>query len=114
ARNGTNINAQPAVYLGGDPIGDDSGRPFSFWLNKAAYTTPAVGTFGNAGTRTVAGPSQWDFDMSLTRDFKFKETQRVQFRWEAYNVTNSFRPTNPNSDITNALFGQLRTSRAPR
>jgi carboxypeptidase family protein len=114
ARNGSNPNAQPALYLGGNPIGDDSGRPGSVYLNKAAFTTPTVGTLGNAGTRTVAGPSQWDFDMALSRNFKFKETQRVEFRWEAYNVTNSFRPTNPSSDITNALFGQIRTSRSPR
>ena len=114
ARNGTNINSQPAQYLGGDPIADHSGAPLSFWLNKAAFTTPAVGTFGSAGTRTVVGPSQWDFDMALSRDFRFRERQQFQFRWEAYNVTNSFRPLNPISDVTNALFGQIRTSRPPR
>jgi hypothetical protein len=52
--------------------------------------------------------------MALSRDFKFKERQQFQFRWEAYNVTNSFRPLNPSSDITSALFGQIRTSRPPR
>jgi hypothetical protein len=120
ARNGSNINSQPAQYLGGNPIADESARPFStsaagpYYLNKAAFGTPAVGTLGNAGTRTVVGPSQWDFDMALSRNFKFRETQRVEFRWEAYNVTNSFRAMNPNSDITNALFGQIRQSRPPR
>lgn len=114
ARNGSNINSQPAQYVGGNRIGDDSGGPLSFWLNKAAFTNPTVGTLGNAGTRSVVGPSQWDFDMSLSRNFRFREAQQVQFRWEAYNVTNSFRPTNPNADITSALFGQLRASRSPR
>jgi hypothetical protein len=126
ARNGSNINNQPAQYLGGDPILDHSARPFpivsgvtgadnaGLYLNRAAFTTPTVGTFGNAGTRTVAGPAQWDFDMSLSRFFTFKETQRVEFRWEAYNVTNSFRPFNPNSDITNGQFGQIRNARPPR
>ncbi len=114
ARNGTNINSQPAQYIGGDPIGDHSGRPNTFWLNKNAYTTPAVGTLGNAGTRTVAGPAQWDFDMALSRNFQFKESQRIEFRWEAYNITNSFRPLNPNADVTNRLFGELRTARSPR
>jgi hypothetical protein len=116
ARNGTNINSQPAQYVGGDPIADHSGGPLTFWLNKAAFTPPAVGTFGNVGTRTVVGPSQWDFDMALTRNFKFKETQHIEFRWEAYNVTNSFRPStlNLSTDITNALFGQIRTARPPR
>jgi len=114
ARNGSNINSQPAQYVGGDPIADHSGGPLTFYLNRAAYTTPALGTLGNAGTRTVIGPSQWDFDMALSREFRFLEKQSIQFRWEAYNVTNSFRPVNPNSDITNALFGQIRASRSPR
>jgi hypothetical protein len=143
ARNGSNINAQPAKYWGGDPIGDHSGDPLSYWIHKVplpavptpgacknvnpvgqGYSIPAtcvgddwVGDFGslsNAGTRTVVGPSQWDFDMALTRDFRFKETQQLQFRWEAYNVTNSFRPVNPSGDVTSALFGQIRASRPPR
>jgi hypothetical protein len=115
ARNGTNVNNQPAQYLGGDPIGDHSGRPYTQWISKTAFTTPAIGAFGNAGTRTVQGPPQWDFDVALTRNFSFKETQRVEFRWEVYNVTNSFRPLNPAStDVTNPLFGQLRNARPPR
>jgi hypothetical protein len=118
ARNGTNINSQPALYVGGDPIGDHSGRPNTFWLNKNAFTAPAVGTFGNAGTRSVVAPSQWDFDVALARSFRFKESQQFEFRWEAYNVTNSFRSgigTNlMNSDVTNRLFGEIRAARSPR
>ncbi len=131
ARNGTNVNAQRAVYVGGDPIGDHSGKPLSFWLNPAAFTTPAVGTMGNTGTRSVVGPSHFDFNTSLTRTFRVKESQRIEFRWEVYNVTNSFRPFNPNfvaasaaapttqggaatADVTNRLFGQIRNSDDPR
>jgi hypothetical protein len=115
ARNGTNINSQPAQYVGGDRIADDSGRPLSIWFNKAAFVTPALGTLGNAGTRSAIGPGHFDFDMALRRSFRtFSETQRLEFVWEVYNVTNSFRPGNPNSDVTNVQFGQLRTSDRPR
>ena len=131
ARNGTNINNQPAVYLGGDTIGDHSGRPNTFWFGKACpapaaitpdcvFTTPAVGTLGNVGTRSVVGPGHWDLNMGLSRSFRFKESQRVDFRWEVFNVPNSFRPL-PSSasallinDVTNRLFGQLRASDSPR
>ena len=44
ARNGTNINSQPAQFLGGDPIGDDSGRPNTFWINPGAFALPDIGT----------------------------------------------------------------------
>jgi len=122
ARNGTNINNQPAQYVGGDTIGDDSGRPLSFWFNKAAFAPAPLGTIGNAGTRSVIGPGHFDFDMGLTRSFQLKENQRFEFRWEVFNVTNSFRPLfrspdgsqTVSTDITNALFGQLRISDRPR
>ena len=62
--------------------------------------------------------------MALVRSFRLKESQRVEFRWEVYNVTNSFRPllapptqgttVAPIQEITNGLFGQLRTSDDPR
>jgi len=125
ARDGTNINNQPAVYQGGDPIGDHSAGPNTFWLNKAAFANPAVGTLGNVGTRTVAGPSQWDFDIALSRSFQLHEARRLELRWEVYNVTNSFRAADPNdptaypagsgfNDVTNQLFGKLRIARPPR
>ena len=114
ARNGSNVNSQPALYVGGDTIGDHSGRPNTYWINRNAYRLPAVGTFGNAGTRTVAGPNQWDLDVAVTRTFRMTEGQRLEFRWEAYNVTNSFRSQNPNSDASNQLFGEIRAARDPR
>jgi hypothetical protein len=117
ARNGTNLASQPAQYIGGDPIGDHSGRPYTFWLNKDAYTNPALGTLGNAGTRTVAAPNHFDFNVALSRVFRIRERQTVEFRWEVYNVTNSFRPAlTPliNADRTNLQFGQIRNSDDPR
>jgi hypothetical protein len=64
--------------------------------------------------RTAVGPKQWSFDLALSRAFQFKESQRIEFRAEAYNVTNSFRPLNPSASQNNAFFGQLRQSRDQR
>src|SRR5207253_11307630 len=122
ARNGTNTGNQLADYVGGDKIGEHSGRPLTVWFNKSAYANPALGTIGNAGTRAVAGPSHFDFNMALVRTFRVKESQRFEFRYEVYNVTNSFRPlldqpgggTIVSREITSPLFGQLRVSDDPR
>jgi len=122
ARNGTNIGNQPADYIGGDSIGDHSGRPNTFWFNRDAFANPALGTIGDVGTRSVITPGHFDFDMGLTRSFQLKEAQRLEFRWEVFNVTNSFRPLfrSPDGlqtvsvDRTNAQFGQLRISDRPR
>ena len=73
--------------------------------------------------RTVRAPHTWSFDMALSRDFRFQERQRIEFRVEAYNVTNSFRPdATPGlpvpstnfSTLNYQFFGQIRASLPPR
>jgi hypothetical protein len=114
ARNGTTTGNQPAVYNGADPYLDRSRKPMSIWFNGAAFSNPAVGTFGNLGFGNLVGPSSWQFDLALTRSFQFRETRSLEFRAEAYNVTNSFRPGNPSTNRSSSQFGQLRTSQDPR
>ena len=63
---------------------------------------------------TIQGPGVWSFDMALSRVFRFHEDQRLEFRAEAYNVTNSFRPQNPIATVNNANFGVIRLARDPR
>jgi hypothetical protein len=114
ARNGTAPSGQPAQQVMANPYGDTSGRPFTYWIDKDAYQQPAVGTYGNIRPRTIRGPRQWSFDLALLRAFQLRESQRLEFRAEAYNVTNSFRPNNPNSAQNNQFFGQIRSARDSR
>jgi len=97
-----------------DPYGDKSGRPLTNYLNPAAFVLPALGTLGNMGRSNVEGPGTWQFDAALAKVFQIGERQRLEFRAEAYNVTNSFRPGNPNTSFLSPLFGQIRTSLDPR
>jgi len=105
---------QRASQVLGDPYGDRSGRPLTNFLNPAAFTQPAAGTFGNNGRNSIKGPYTWAFDVSLSRSFRLREAQRLEVRAEAFNVTNSFRPGSPNQVLSNNTFGQLRTSDDPR
>jgi hypothetical protein len=82
---------------------------------------PALGTFGNSGRGRVRGLSRWDFDMALSRSFQVTEGQRLEVRVEAYNVTNSFRPTFSTTgasllglSLASNTFGQIRESLDPR
>ena len=61
--------------------------------------------------------------MALSRAFRFKETQQLEFRAEAYNVTNSFRPdVTPGAPVPSTnfstlnyqFFGQIRAARDMR
>ncbi|MEQ1948102.1 MAG: carboxypeptidase regulatory-like domain-containing protein [Bryobacteraceae bacterium] len=65
------------------------------WLNPAAFQAPALGTFGNMGQNALLGPGFWQWDGAVTRQFNLTESQRLELRFEGFNITNSFRPGNP-------------------
>jgi hypothetical protein len=50
----------------------------------------------------------------LARSFGIRERQKLEFRAEAYNVTNSLRVDNPITVLNNARFGQITTAADPR
>jgi hypothetical protein len=93
---------------------DKSKGPLSQYLDPTAFALPALGSLGNLGRLNIAAPGTWQFDMALSRVFAFRERQSLEFRVEAYNVTNSFRPGNPNVAFNNNTFGQIRTALDPR
>jgi hypothetical protein len=97
-----------AVYL------DKSGRPGTQYLNRAAFGTPAPGTLGNLGRATLRLPSTWQFDVALSRIFRFRETQSVEFRTEAFNVLNKFRTGSIDANLNSAQFGRIRNALDPR
>jgi hypothetical protein len=97
-----------AVYL------DTSGRPDTQYLNPKAFGLPALGTLGNMGAVNLKLPRAWQFDVALGRVFRFREMQSLEFRAEAYNVLNSFRPGDIDTNLSSAQFGKIRTALDPR
>jgi hypothetical protein len=95
----------------GDVYGD--GTPGNF-LNVSAFALPALGTIGNLGMGSIKGPGQWQFDMAVSRSFQVREMQRVEFRAEAFNVTNSLHMKNPEVNFNSSLFGKVTTAYDPR
>ena len=87
----------------------------------AAFALAPVGKLGNMGRSNLQGPGSWQLDIALSRTFRVREKERLEFRGEAYNVPNGFRPqdfTLGQSGSSQALnsntFGQIRTARDPR
>ncbi len=98
-----------------------SGGPAHYY-NPAAFTDPPVATtIGNGnlaplgGSNTqVNGPGFHDLDFSIFKEFGVTETTRLQFRAEAFNLTNtpSFNlPSNYNYQDT-LNFGESTTTRS--
>ena len=70
------------------------------WINSAAFCAPPSnigaingvggGTgFGNSGVGNILGPGQDDWDMSLAKLIKIRESQTLEFRAEFYNTFNN-------------------------
>jgi hypothetical protein len=72
------------------------GRNTATWLNPAAFVAPAIGTVGNIGRNAFTAPGINNWDMSLFKNFNFKENMYLQLRLEAYNVFNHPQPNSVN------------------
>jgi hypothetical protein len=84
------------------------------YLNPAAFESSGT-EFGNLGRNTVIGPDQRRVDLSVSKTTRIANAQTLEFRIEAYNVTNTPTFRNPARDISAANFGQItRTRGGPR
>jgi hypothetical protein len=82
-----------------------SHRTTGQWLNPAAFSVPANGTWGNAGRNLVRGPGHWQMDMALEKRFAVWERVSTSFRAEAFNVFNVAQYGNPNVSLTSKGSG---------
>jgi len=86
----------------------------SLWVNPAAFTQNALGTFGNVGRDTVRGPGSLNFDVALSRIFPIRESCRLEARAEAFNAINHTNLGSPNVTLSSATFGKVTTAGDPR
>jgi Carboxypeptidase regulatory-like domain len=84
------------------------------WLNASAFVANAAGTYGNAGFNSLQGPSFFDMDANLSRYFPIRERQRVELRFEFFNILNNVNFANPVSNLHSAAFGQIQSASAGR
>ncbi|HYR83835.1 MAG TPA: carboxypeptidase-like regulatory domain-containing protein [Terriglobia bacterium] len=110
----TDVSSQRPNQVLADLYLDKSGRPSTQYLNPAAFAVPPLGSLGTLGRVNIVLPPSWQFDMALARVFRIREAQSMEFRVEAYNVTNSFRAGTINMNLSAGTFGQIRTSLDPR
>jgi Carboxypeptidase regulatory-like domain/TonB dependent receptor-like, beta-barrel len=96
--NGNFTNQRPNAVVGVSPYAADQ-RPDN-WLNPAAFSMPAQGTFGNLGRNTIFGPDFKQIDFSALKDFKIGERIKLEYRAEFFNIFN-----HPNFDQPNTTFG---------
>ncbi len=112
----------PRVVVTGNPALPKSERTFERYFRTEVFQLPAVGTTGNAAKYILRGPGINSWDISLFRNFRWRERFNSQFRCEAYNAFNHTQFSGVNATArfdatgaqTNTSLGQYNAARRPR
>jgi hypothetical protein len=107
----TGVGGQRANVVLDDPFG---AKTVGNYLNPAAFSLPALGTYGNQERNWFTGPGSRNVDIALVRAFRFS-THRLEARVESFNAFNWFRPNNPSTGLNNTqTFGRITSAGEPR
>jgi hypothetical protein len=98
------INQRPDCVAGVDPYAHP--QTTTHWLNPAAFSMPAVGTFGNCGRNTIYGPNFRNVDFSILKETKLGETCNLEFRAEFFNIFNHPAFAQPDTTFGTPGFGE--------
>src|SRR5579875_1226705 len=96
-------------------LGGPSGGPGYLNINAfgsapiAPYSTGGATLYGNSGVGIILGPGQFNWDISLMKQFKMTERHNLLFRAEFFNTFNHPQFANPGTTAisTPSTFGQI-------
>ncbi|MBL8179468.1 MAG: TonB-dependent receptor [Bryobacterales bacterium] len=91
---------------------DAGSRTIDRWFDLAAFATPAQFNYGNAARGILVGPGLFNVDAGVHRVFPVNDRLRLTYRLEMFNAFNRANFGVPNSNIGNAVAGQI-SSTAP-
>jgi hypothetical protein len=101
--NRPNVNATPQVF---GAVG-----PGQKYFDTGAFSAPLPNTFGNVGRNVLHGPHVFEIDFSIFRKFRITERMNMEFRGESFNLSNTPLFDRPNTNFSDAAFGQVTTAR---
>ncbi|MGB7265795.1 MAG: carboxypeptidase-like regulatory domain-containing protein [Terracidiphilus sp.] len=74
------------------------------WFNPCAFVTPSIGSYGTTSRYPFIGPTYWDYDTSLQRQFPIHDTLGFSIQAQAFNAFNHPVLGNPGTSV-NASTG---------
>ncbi|HXP88322.1 MAG TPA: carboxypeptidase regulatory-like domain-containing protein [Bryobacteraceae bacterium] len=91
-----------------------AGRSVAEWFNVAAFTAAPQFKIGTASRNPVRGPGLQNADVMIGKTFRLTERMKLEFRAEAFNVSNTPPLNDPNGSFGSAAFGTITTAGNPR
>ncbi len=79
----------------------------SLWFDTRAFVAPPPNTYGNSARGVLNGPGTSNWDLSVQRKFRLRESLSLNFRLDAFNAFNTPNFANPNANIGSATAGQI-------
>jgi hypothetical protein len=113
----SNVNQSTANCTGcsrgdGTPFLDSASGLIWYFdpAERAKFSAPAAGQFGNTGRNFFVGPHYFEMDASLLKRIPISDRFKAEVRADATNLTNSVMFNAPTTDITSSIFGRIRNS----
>jgi hypothetical protein len=93
---------------------DFSNRSVAKYFNTAAFAAVPQFVIGNSSRNPVRGPGLQEADLMIGKTFRITEAVRLEFRAEAFNVSNTPPLNDPNGTFGSAAFGTITSAGNPR
>jgi hypothetical protein len=93
---------------------DLANRSVAKYFNTAAFTAAPQFVIGNSSRNPVRGPGLQEADLMIGKTFLITERVRLEFRAEAFNVSNTPPLNDPNGTFGSAAFGTIISAGNPR
>jgi len=97
------INVATGRAVGADNPANASGFEGQVFFN------PGAGEVGNLAVMTFDGPRAFRIDLALSKRFRFMGRYGMEFKGEAFNLTNTPSFFTGDMDINSTTFGRLRS-----
>jgi hypothetical protein len=115
---GTNNNSSLGYYVQrpnrvSDPNAFATRSPAE-WFNVAAFQAVPQFVIGNSSRNPVRGPGLQNADVMLGKTFRITERVSLEFRAEAFNVSNTPPFSDPNGSFGTSAFGTITSAGNPR
>ncbi|MBZ5663648.1 MAG: carboxypeptidase-like regulatory domain-containing protein [Acidobacteriia bacterium] len=106
----TNSDPKCQILVSAGGLAPDRVGGTGAWFNPCAFDNPPSGELGTANRSPLYGPGYVNTDFSAIKNFALRESMRLEFRAEMFNLFNHNQLGMPAADLNSTGFGAITSS----